>query len=160
MTMEPVESPSEVEPRAPRTRYPLERGHVRYKLIHELARAEKPRKQLAEEYGVGPSAITEFAHRHATRIAEVQRDIENKFAGLWIADKARRLEEYAAEIELIEDVRAGTVRNMRDVELSKLKAAIMRTVADELGQIPAKVSVNVTQRVTYSIEGVDPESLR
>jgi len=143
-----------------RTRYPLERGHVRWKLIHELARGEKTRTALAKEYGVTQSAITQFADRHRTRIDEVRADIENEFAGLWIADKRRRIEEYAAEIDLIEEVRAGTVRNMRDVELSKLKAAILRAVADELGQIPARMNVSVNQKVTYVIEGVDPETLR
>lgn len=144
----------------PRTRYPLERGNVRWKLIHELARGEKPQTVLAEEYGVVQSAISQFRDRHLTEINEVRADIENEFAGLWIADKKRRVAEYQAEIELIEEVRGGTVRNMRDVELSKLKAAVLRAVADELGQIPARMNVSVNHKVTYVIEGVDMENLR
>jgi predicted transcriptional regulator len=144
----------------PRVLRPLEKGWVRYRLIRELAQMEKPQTVLAEEYGVTQGAISQFATRHASEVAEVKADIENEFAGLWIADKKQRIAEYAAEIELIDEARGGTVRNMRDVELSKLKAAVMRAVADELGQIPARMSVSVTQRVTYTIEGVDPEQLR
>lgn len=152
-----AESPTEV---VRRTRYPLERGHVRYKLVHELARGEKPRAQLATEYGVVPSAITQFADRHQTEIDEVKADIENEFAGLWVADKKRRIAEYQADIEIVTDAVGGTPANMKDAELMKLKATLIRAVADELGQIPARMNINVTQKITYSIEGVDPEALR
>src|SRR5690606_21301561 len=51
-----------------RTRYPLERGHVRWKLIHELARGVKTRTARAKEYGVTQCAITKFADRYRTCI--------------------------------------------------------------------------------------------
>lgn len=153
-----TDSSTDITPR--RTRYPLERGHVRYKLIHELARGEKTLTKLAEEYGVVHSAIIQFRDRHQTRVNEVKADIENEFAGLWIAEKRARIAEYQADVELINDSGAGQNTKMADADMLRVKAAIMRAVADELGHIPSKVNINVSQKVTYVIEGVDPETLR
>ncbi len=152
--------PGSPNPNAKRKQYSLERGWVTRKLIHELARMEKTVTKLAEEYGVYPSAISQFKARHATEIDEIKKDIEDAFAGLWITNKSLRIAEYQAEIDIIEDSRGGGIRSMSDVEMSKLKSAILKAVAEELGQIPNKVSLDVRQKVTYEIEGIDPESLR
>lgn len=138
---------------AKRHAYPLSRGWVKHKLIHEVARKEKSTTQLAEEYGVTTSAISQFKTRHATRIAEVEQDIENAFAGLWIAQKEARLAEYQEDVDRIGDA--------DDPALLRIKAAMLKAVAEEMGHLPTKTSMQVEKnKVTYTIEGVDLDELR
>ena len=153
-------SDSSTDNSAPRTRYPLSRGWAKAKLIRELAQMEKTQVTLAEEYGVAQSSISEFAQRNATEISAARADIENQFASAWIADKMARIAEYQAEVEDINAARSNGIHKILDVEMIKAKMTILRAVADELGQIPTKVNVSVTQRVTHIVEGVDLENLR
>jgi hypothetical protein len=141
-------------PRIPRTvRYPLERGWTRRRLIRELAQMEKTPAQLSREYGVSRSAMTQFAARHKREIGEVKADIENAFAGLWIAQKEARLAEYQEDAERLSE--------SDDPELLKIKHGVLRAVAEEVGQIPSKVNINVGNRqVTYVIAGVDLDALK
>lgn len=153
-------------------RHPLTRGHIKHKLIHELARDEKTQRVLAREYGVAQSAISQFKTRYATEIAEVRADLENEFAGLWIAQKMRRLAEYQADAEEIGDARVQAIVGQDaegepiavekvDTALVRAKHAALRAVAEEMGQIPAKVNITVEPvTVRYEVVGVDPEDLK
>lgn len=168
-----MDAESSTEP--PRPRYPLERGWTRRQLVHELARKEVPRSKLAEKYRVYPSAITQFADRHAEEIREVERDIENEFAGLWIADKRNRLAELMTDVEQLNEVMADTLDPGPDekpettiarfanlTKMMKVKQSALRAAADELGAIPQRVDVSVDSRQTirYEIAGVDMEALK
>lgn len=140
-------------PLARKKQYTLERGWVTRKLIIELARQEKTRTKLASEYGVTTASITTFAHRHRTEIDEVKADIENEFAGLWIAQKYARIAEYQADVDAIGDT--------TDPDLLKVKHTALKAVAEEMGQLPARVAVNVESKtVNYTINGIDPGQLR
>jgi hypothetical protein len=133
--------------------YPLSRGWVKHKLIHEIARDEKSTSQLAEEYGVTPSAISQFKTRHRTQIDEVKADIENEFAGLWIAQKKARLAEYQHD--------ADRISESDDPQYMRIKAQLMKAVAEEMGHLPTKTSMTVSpNNITYVIEGVNPEDLQ
>ena len=150
----------------------LSRGHVRYRLIRELASQEKTQRQLAREFGCHPSAITQFKQRHAAEIAQVRADLDNEFAGLWVTRKAERLAEYMADIERIGD---GTVEveleggpegatitaSKVDAALIRAKQAALRAVAEEMGQIPSKVNISVEPvTLRYEVAGVDPEVMK
>lgn len=142
-----IEEP-ETEETRPRK---LTQGHIVTKLCRELAVAEKSQVQLAEEYGVAQSSISTFKKRHQERIKQIQQNLDDEFAGLWIAEKANRIAEYQADVEMI-----GTTSK---ADLLRVKATILKAVSEELGQLPARVNVTVTNPVTYIVKGANPEDL-
>lgn len=137
-----------------RREYPLERPWNRRRLIHELARGERTQVALAEAYGVVQSAISAFQSRHLTEIQEVRADLENEFAGMWIASKRERIAVYQEDAEKLAEVED-------DPEALRIKHNILKAVAEELGQLPSKMNISVgAKTITYVIDGVDMEALR
>lgn len=143
-------------------------GAVKLRLCRELALKEVTRTALAKKYGVTSAAITLFAQRHKTIIDEMIKDIDNEFAGILIADKAKRIAEYQADVDLVNATVHGTgegdetdrVEPVADPALLRVKHRALRQVAEEMGHLPARVNVQVTgQSVTYVVEGVDLEAL-
>lgn len=128
----------------------LERGWAQARLIRDLATQEKTQVQLAAEYGVTQSSVSEFASRHADDIAGVRSRIEDEWAALWAADKFNRVAELQSDIEGLDST--------ADEKLLRVKHAALRQIAEELGQL--KTHVEVGGKVTYVIEGIDPEVLR
>jgi hypothetical protein len=181
------EQPSERVQRT--TRVHLERPWNRRRLIHELARGEVKQSDLAVRYDVSRVAITDFKARHADAIEQVRADLENEFAGLWIADKTNRLMALQDDIEHIatrltstdlEDALADYVRDddidsderkrraervadalAADPAWMRLRHQALRAAADELGQIPNKTTVAIEQPITvrHVLEGVDVDGL-
>jgi archaellum component FlaC len=132
----------------------LEKGWAKSRLIMELARMEKTQVDLAQEYGVVQSSISEFASRHRDEIEAHKAHIKDELFGLWIADKRNRLAEYQTDVEAINDA----LESEADEKLLRAKLAVMRQVAEELGQL--KAQVDLSGRLTYVIEGVDMDALR
>lgn len=129
------------------------RGHVKRKLLLELADDKKTLVQLANEYGVSQPAITAFRDRHNLELLGLQAKVEEEVNDLWIAHKANRLAEYQSNYEGIGD--PG-----RNVGLLRVGNELLRLVAEELGQIPTKVGLTVNNtQINYSIEGIDIERL-
>jgi hypothetical protein len=150
----------------------LSRGHVKVALIRALATGEKSHRKLAAEHGVSPQAVDQFAERNADRIAAVAADLDNEFAGLWIADKRSRLAEYQAQADYIEallnsdqdeEPADGKGRNRVTVsvaELLRTAQSALRAASEELGQLPGRVSVQITGDVHYAVEGVQLGALQ
>ncbi len=142
---------------------PLTRGWRRAQLLRELAQGEQTMTQLAAKYGVTIGRISQINKEDAERIAAIKEDLENEFAGLWIAQKYNRLAEYQAMAERILD-RVGEEIDPDDeqaVQLERLRANVLKSVAEELGHLPSKVQLNVgEQTIRYSIDGINPEDLR
>lgn len=158
MTMIESLDDSEITP-VPRRRMVLERGHVKHELIRRLAAGEAL-KTLAEEFGVATSSVHAFKGRHLTEIDALKERLHDDFAGLWIAQKGARLAELQADVELINESTGPEIKKMTEVAMLQLKERIIRAVAEELGDIPTKVSVNVSQKITYEVVGVDVNQLR
>lgn len=132
---------------------PLEKPWNRRKLIHELARGDQTVTALAEAYGVTQSAVSQFRDRHITEVLEVRQNLEDEFAGMWIASKRERLAVYQEDAEKLAD--------SEDPELIRIKHNILKAVAEELGQLPSKMSISVgAKTITYVVDGVDMEQLR
>lgn len=130
----------------------LERGWVKHRLIRDFALGEKTGAQLAEQYGVSQTSISAFKKRNAMEIEDVRNNLADEYAGVWVAQKMARIAEYQQAAEKMAN---GTSARNQEVLVSILKA-----VAEELGQLPARTQVQVnTQNVTYEIVGINPEDL-
>lgn len=179
--------PGDVAPEVP-LRFKLEPAHIKQKLIRELAEQKKTQAVLAREYGVSHPSIVSFKQRHKRRIEAVREDLENEFAGLWIADKSARVAHYETTLEqldaqifraldglvdrdsiveqlrqgvAVEDIEIGVDVSETLVRLMKEKARALRSVAEELGQLPSRVQVNLGAgtSATLKLEGVDLDKL-
>ncbi len=139
-----TQNPERAAERGTRNWGRLERPGTRRRVMTELARGEKTQQQIADEYGVAKSSITEFKQRHRDQIDEIARDIENEFAGLWIADKLNRLDELQG---LYADDMTPRERETR--------ASILRAAAEELGQIPNRTTISMEQPVRVEITGLE-----
>jgi hypothetical protein len=128
----------------------LEAGWAKTRLIRDLATGEKTQVQLAAEYGVVQSSISEFADRHRDEITGLRARVEDEWAALWAADKFNRVAEIQSDIE--------DIGRSDDEKLLRVKHAALRQIAEELGQL--KTQVEVGGKVTYVIEGIDPSVLR
>jgi len=113
---------------------------------------------MAVEYGVTGAAITLFKQRYAHEIAQIRADYDNKFAGLWVADKLNRIATYEADIEAIEAKSQKDGSTMADADMLRVKGSFLKAVAEELGQLPGRVNVAVVP-VEHIIVGVNPEDL-
>jgi hypothetical protein len=163
-------------------RFKLERGWRRTWLIGKLARSEGTRAALAQALGCSEGAIQHFTERHLDEILAERERVTEELSRLWIADKLNRLSEYQQDVEDINGILEEKLDRAAPAPYDPLdpandgratpsatddlpvwlraKAAIMRQVAEELGQLPQRVNVQVGgSLVTYKIEGVDMEMI-
>lgn len=131
----------------------LERGWVKHRLIRDFAIGEKTGAVLAVQYGVSTTSISAFKRRHSMAIEEVRNNMADEYAGVWVAQKLDRIREYQNAAEKMAN---GSSPRNQEVLVSILKA-----VAEELGQLPARTQVQVnTQQVTYQVVGIPVEDLQ
>ena len=138
--------------RRPATKGHLERSWVKHRLIRDFALGEKTGAELAEIYGVSRNSISAFKKRYGLEIEEVRNNLADEYAGVWVAQKLERIRQYQ---EAAEKMASGASPRNQEVLVSILKA-----VAEELGQLPARTQVNVSQEnVTYEIVGVSVDDI-
>jgi hypothetical protein len=131
----------------------LERGWVKHRLIRDFALGEKTGQQMALEYGVSQTSISAFKKRNAMAIEDVRDNLADEYAGVWVANKLARIQEYQEAAEKMADGRSP--RNQ------EVLTTILKAVAEELGQLPARAQVNVsTENVTYQVVGIPLEDLQ
>lgn len=161
------------------------RGQVAYGLVRDLAAGTESQARLAKKYDVDVTTIRAFKQRNAERIAAVAADLDDVMAGLWVAHKQRRIAEYEQDIELLNDsieaqeryiadlaakVEAGEIENAtklaradRDLgAMLKRKHAAVRSIAEELGQLPNRMTLQVEggeTAVRHEIVGVNPDDV-
>lgn len=130
----------------------LERGWVKHRLIRDLALGEKSGVQLAEIYGCSRVSISNFKTRHRLEIDEVRNNLADEYAGVWVAQKLARIQEYQQAAEKM--ARGTSPRN------AEVLVTILKAVAEELGQLPARNQINIqNQQVSYEIVGVNPDDI-
>ena len=122
-------------------------------LVRELATGELTRSALARKYRVTPAAITQFAKRHATEIQEIKKNLEDDYAGLWIAQKEQRINAYQEDYDAALDSKYG-----HHHEWIKARTQILRAVAEELGALPPRATIAVVP-VQHVIVGIDMDEL-
>lgn len=130
----------------------LERGWVKHRLIRDLALGERTGKDLAEQYGVSQTSMSAFKRRHSLEIEEVRNNLADEYAGVWVAQKLARIQEYQIAAEKM--AKGQSPRNQ------EVLVSILKAVAEELGQLPARTQVNISNEQTvYEIVGIDPQDL-
>ena len=122
-------------------------------LVRELASGDFQNKELGQKYGVTGQAIGAFARRYAGEIDAVRGQMEGEFSGLWIADKVSRVIAYQRDYEL-----SNQGEYAGHYEQIKARTAILRAVAEELGDLPPRATVTVVP-VQHVIVGVDLNAL-
>lgn len=125
--------------------------HRYVELQKALATGEVKRTVLARRYGVSPQAITQFAKRYRWEIDQIRGHVDEALAGLWISSKDNRLAAYQGEYE-------ASLANefySNHYEHVKTRAAILRAVADELGDIPNKSQLTIGGTVRHELVGID-----
>ena len=146
-------------------------GLIKRKLVRELAHGEMNQTQLAEKYDVDPSAISHFAKRNRDEIEAVRKDMDDEFAGLLITQKANRLSAYeqiferamTAVTKIAANGRVAYDENGNPIKefAGELAAKVLKQAAEEMGQLPNRVSLsgNVDVHTTYTVLGVEPGDL-
>lgn len=162
---------------------PLE-GRNRRELIRRLAADKETQTALAEEFGVTPSAVSQFCTRHKEEIEALKEDANAELNKLWITSKTERVRSYQDDAEMNEELiaaaRALVARANQRAEdeeeaerqqsedrfagqvlsevpkLQRVKQAALRGAAEELGQIPTGTKVEVNDnRVNVELVGVN-----
>jgi hypothetical protein len=150
-----TETGKELDPRPKATvarKNHLERGWVRHRLIREFALGEKTGKQLSEQYGVSQTSISAFKKRYSLEIEEVRNNLADEYAGVWVAQKLARIQEYQQAAE-----KMATGNSPRNAEVL---VTILKAVAEELGQLPARTQVNVSNETTvYQVVGISEDDI-
>lgn len=141
----------------------LEHPATRQRLIRDLAKAEHSQKELGRRYGVSYQAVQQFAARHAERIAQVAEKLDDEFAGLWVADKAQRLAVLQGQVddvlELMADPERAAKAGVQAAEMMRVVQTGLKQTAEELGQLPGRVSVTHSGSLTVQLNGVDVGAL-
>lgn len=156
-----VRNGSEVEVPAEPESHPAFNGSKlqpwqRYQLLRELAlrpavRYPKPSNAaLGRKYGITGQAVGQVLKNNRALIEHIRANMEDPFAGLWIASKTNRVAMYQRAAETLT---AGEVFSANDL------ATLQKAVAEELGQLPPRLTVSVTP-VIHILEGVDTDELR
>jgi predicted transcriptional regulator len=123
-----------------------------------LAEKKYTQTQIAEMCEVTPDAVSKFAKRNASIIEEIRNNLEDEMAGMWVAKKKNRIAYLMRQVELVENVLDAGV----EVDPSMLRAgqAAIKQIAEELGQLPSRLTVvQAPQEVRYIVEGVDPSDV-
>lgn len=128
--------------------------HRQLEVIRHLAAEDVSRAELARQMGITRGGMTLFAQRHQAQIDQMKAQLEDEFAGMWIASQRNRLAAYQADYELAsEDERAS------HHEWLKARVQILHAVAEETGQLPQKGGVIVVP-VQHVLVGVQLEDLK
>jgi hypothetical protein len=130
-----------------------QRPWERRALCRELAVGEVTGAALARKYDVTRQAISAFKKRHAAEIDAIKADLDNEFAGLWIAQKSARIAAYQADLEASEGGGFGS-----HFEQIRTRTQVLKAVAEELGQLPPRATITIVP-VQHILEGVDPSAL-
>lgn len=129
------------------------RAWERRQLCRELAAGDVTQAALARKYGITKQAVSAFAKRHAAEIDTIKAQLDDAFAGLWIAAKENRIAQYQADYEASE-----AHDKAEHFEWIRVRTQIMHQVAEELGQLPPRATLTIMP-VVHVLEGVDPAAL-
>lgn len=145
-------------------RAPLERPSVRLRLIRDLAKAEHTPAELGKRYGVTRQAVHQFKAKHSDAIAHQRAHLDDVFASIEFADKGARVAELSQDAATIAEVLADPETAARAgvgyAEMVRAKQSALRAIAEELGQLPSRMQVQVAGSLDVQVNGVDVGALK
>lgn len=129
-----------------------------YALLHELAENELTQRVLARKYGISQARVSQLGTQYADEVEDMRADLEDEYAGLWLAQKAERVKAYMRLAEMLEeDLQVSGLESSFINQLQK----VYKNIAEEMGQLPARVIVTQTgPKADYTVGGVDPRELK
>jgi hypothetical protein len=135
------------------------------RLINDLAMGDKPDSELAAEYDVEDQTIRFFRMRHKADIQAKKQEWATEYGHIWstrLENRLRiltcRLEDVEHQIQLLHDHARRETETIRAVDpeasevpvndrvldrYSKLQQSLLREIADQTGQLPQRVAVDV-----------------
>lgn len=120
------------------------RGHLRLRLIRELAMGVATQAELATRFGVDQNTVRTFRERNEEDIQDVRKalmdEVVSETAGLWIADKSARVAEYQDDVERINELLESGLSEGLVPRFLNSKHAALKAVAEELAQLPTRTS--------------------
>jgi len=122
-------------------------------LCRDLASGDMTRTELGVKYGLTQQGVSMFYKRNEERILDIRANMAEQFAGLPLARKENRLLEYE---RIIEELKEHV--NSSHHEWSKAKMIALRSIAEELGQLPPRQTVTVVP-VQHVIVGVPDDAI-
>lgn len=136
---------------------------MQIKVIRDLAKGDKP-AALGRRYGVTTQSVCEFRDRHKERIEEVRTHLDDAYAGIEFASKGARVAELskdAADIAaLLGDPDTAARAGVQYAEMARVKQGALRAIAEELGQLPSRMQVQVGGSLDVTIGGVELGDLK
>ena len=139
---------------------PLRRPHVKHALMRELAAGQMSQTQLAAKYGVTQPAISNFLRRHRSEVEYLRDKLDDEWAGIWAASKVNRVLMYQRQIEDIADMLEDGRSSVPTAEMMRTAQSAARAIADELGQIPQRVQMELGGKFDVTVNGVDVGNLK
>lgn len=130
---------------------------LKRQLLMDIAMDELSDAEIGKKYGCSSQNVTQYRTRHSDTIAAYRKEfaegVSTKLIGLWITDKARRLESIQSMAELLEQ--SFVEGKALDPGTAKVYLAAIRQAAEELNELKQ----NVQAEVRYEIVGVDPSDV-
>jgi hypothetical protein len=127
--------------------------HRQLEVIRHLAAEDITRAELARQVGITRGGMTSFAKRHQAEIEQVRAQLEDEFAGIWLASKRNRLAALQSDYEL-----AAEHKNAAHYQWILARAQLMHQASEELGQLPGRGAVVIIP-VVHELVGVDLDAL-
>lgn len=125
------------------------RGHRRLALIRTLAENNRTQDQIADEYGISQQSVSQFSIKYREQIEQQRANIDDAFAAIWIAQKQNRVVEYQ---QLVDDLAEKVAEGDVDPALLRTYATLLRSVAEEMGQLPSRAVVQIGKpQTTYRL---------
>ncbi len=144
--------------------HPLTRGHKRIQAIRDLADGMSI-AEFAKKWNVHTQTVVVFKRTNRADILALRASVADEVRHLWIADKTNRIYEYQQAAEDLDRavafmIDSNGILTKDDIALLAEKRKTFKAVAEELGQLPNRNSVEIQgANVTYNYVGVDPDDL-
>ena len=127
-------------------------------LTRDLAEGLKSQNALAAEYGVSQGTISNFKADHRPEIDEMREKLTNAYAGLWAAEKAKRIAALQQDVDDY-DAERGEF-NTLSPDARRVRQGALKAIAEELGDLPQRIRVEGGKEpVKHVLEGVNTEDL-
>ena len=134
--------------------------------MQDIASGDYSHQQLRDRYNY--QNIRRFVAKYALEIEDIRKnniaEVRKECAGLWIADRTMRIAQYQDIVDKIDkkihDL-AYTGSTYLPFQALKIKAEVLRLVAEELGQIPEKKRTAEEQGfLEYAVKGISTAELQ